>query len=137
MHRAALLAIVVSTPLLMAVAPMHAPIVITGDLGTARQNPELCHVRLGMTLSEPAVGAVILNLRVNFGTGMQSENVRLLPNIPGQWTWHDVLFHGDCANPVSQPVIHVQEAVCATWVKYVDCLPQVAIKPGTASLQIP
>ena len=68
MTRASLVALIVSTPLLMAVAPIHGDIIITGERDT-HQSPQLCHIRLGMSLAEPAVGAVILKSSREFRRG--------------------------------------------------------------------
>jgi hypothetical protein len=137
MTRISLLAIALLAPLLTAAAPIPGPILITGDLATAPRNPGLCHIRLGMSASaEPGMRAMILNLRASFAAGVEIENIRLWPAIPGQWTWHDVLFNGDCAPDHPQLVVHIQEAVCATRVKYLDCLPALRIQQGSVPLQL-
>src|SRR5215471_18753157 len=132
MRRTPLLAIAMLTPLLMAAAPVPGPIILTGELAPAPRNPQLCHIRLGMASAEPAPLAVILKLSVSFGGGLQTENVRVLPTAPGEWAWRDVLFNGNCAFDNPRPVVHVQEAVCATWAKYVDCVPELRFQQGAS-----
>jgi len=131
-----LLAIPVLTPLVMAAVPAPGPIVLTSELAPAPRNPALCHIRLGMASDEPVPRAVILKLSASFAGGIETQNVRLVPTFPGQWAWRGVLFHGDCTADYPPPVVHVEEAVCATWAKYVDCVPELRFRQGTAFLQL-
>ena len=134
MRHAAWLALPVLAPLLMAAVPAPGPIVLSSELAPPPRNPALCHVRLAMASAEPLAQSLILKL--SFAGGAETENVRLFPAPPGEWAWRDVLFHGNCAADLPPPVIHVQEAVCANWTRYVDCLPQLRFQQSTALLQL-
>jgi hypothetical protein len=136
MRRTKLLAIPLLAPLLTAGAPPPGPILLTSQLAPPPRSQALCHIWLGMASAEPVAQAVILKLSASFAGGIETQNVRVLPADPGQWAWREVLFHGNCAADYPPPVIHVQEAVCATWAKYVDCVPELRFRQGNASLQL-
>jgi hypothetical protein len=137
MTRTSLLATALLAPLLTAAAPAPGPILIAGELTPVPRNPALCQMRLGMSPSaEPAMDAMILNLRASFAAGVEIENIRMWPAVAGQWTWREVLFNGDCSAAQPQLVVHIQDAVCATWTKYVDCLPALRITQGSVPLQV-